>query len=76
MSNVLPGPNWLGPVRVDRLLLAIDTADECRLLGEAGFTEGEIARLTGLGKSMRIGPLTAAREIVRCSLACMDGAFS
>ncbi|MCC7097306.1 MAG: hypothetical protein IT472_09015 [Thermomonas sp.] len=63
-------------MRVDRLLLAIDTADESRLLRDAGFTDDEIARLTTLGRSMRIGPLSAAREIVRCSLAVMEGEFS
>ena len=76
MSELRPAPNGLGPARVDRLLEAMDHADDVRILRALGLSDAEIARLAAHGRDIGTGPLIAAREIVRCSLAVMEGNFS
>lgn len=76
MSDLHPAPPELTSGRVDRLLLAIDVADQTTALRRAGFEPEEIARLITMGRELKIGPMDAAREIVRCSLAVVDGEFA
>ena len=73
MSNVRPAPNWLGPARVDRLLGALDAADDRRALRALGIPDSEIDRLTILARGMNRGLAETAREIIRCSIAIMEG---
>ncbi len=76
MSNIRQGPSWLAPLQVAQLLQTTADQQEIGLLRRLGFTPDEVARLTDHGRDIGVGPLTAAREIVRCSLAVMEGSVA
>lgn len=72
-GNLRPAPDWLSAPRVDRLLRALDDRDAAQLLRPLGLSDDEIASLSRLGNEIGCDTVSAAREIIRCSIAVMEG---
>ena len=72
-GNVKPAPAWLYPPRVERMLAALDAQDEVKLLRQIGLSDREMASLIRFSADIGLNPVAAAREMIRCSMAVMEG---
>ncbi|MGQ3101049.1 MAG: hypothetical protein ACT6Q5_13460 [Sphingopyxis solisilvae] len=74
MGNLRPAPPELTPVRIDRLMGALDAHEGLSTLRTLGLSSGEIAAIGRVARKRGVRPIDIAATLLRAALEAVETA--